>query len=74
MHLGARTHEVERPVGARTQSIRRRSDPQRYDLSRVKPSHAEPADGEECIEQEEEKSSNDAWTFATDFGHNGQTK
>lgn len=45
-----RTHEVERPIGARTQSIRRRSDSQWYDLSWVEPGHAEPTDGEECIE------------------------
>ena len=68
------THEVESPIGARTQSVCGGSDSQRYDLSRIKPCHAQPTDGKEGIEQKQEQCSYDTGTFTANAGHSCQTK
>ena len=47
-------HEIPDPVPARRYRVRGSADPQRHDLGGVKPGHAQPADGEEGVEDEEE--------------------
>lgn len=51
--------EVEDPVGRRRQRVGGRPDPQRDDLGRVQPLHAQPADGEEGVEDEQEHDARD---------------
>lgn len=47
-------HKVPNPVGASRQSIRRRTNTQRRNLSGIQPSHAQPTDREEGVEDKEE--------------------
>ena len=65
-------HEVPDPVPARRHRVRRRPDPQRHDLGRVQPGHAEPADGEEGVEDEEEDRGRDAGLRGADRIRDGQ--
>lgn len=53
-------HEVENPIAGGGQRVGGGADPQRHDLGRVQPGHAEPADGEEGVEDEEEDDARDA--------------
>ena len=64
-------HEVEGPVGARGQRVGGRADAQRYDLGRVQPGHAEPADGEEGVEDEQEHGRHDTRAGAADVFQRG---
>lgn len=65
-------HEIPDPVPARGHRVRRRSDPQGDDLRRVQPCHAEPADGEEGVEDEEEDRRCDARVGCPDGIRDGQ--
>lgn len=47
-------HKVPNPVGTSRQSIRRRTNTQRRNLSGIQPSHAQPTDREEGVEDKEE--------------------
>jgi hypothetical protein len=47
-------HEVPDPVRRCAEAVGRGADAKRHDLGRVQPSHAEPANGEEGVEDEEE--------------------
>ena len=53
-------HEVESPISTRRQCIGWSSDSKRHNLGRVKPGHAQPANGEKCVEDEQKCGSDDA--------------
>ena len=71
-------HEVEDPVRRRGQRVGGRTNAERDDLGRVKPGHAEPADGKDSVEDEEEHDAGDlirlvfrAGVDACQDGHGG---
>ena len=65
-------HEIPDPVPARGHRVRWRADPQGHDLGGVKPGHAQPADGEEGVEDEEEDGGCDARVGRADGIRDGQ--
>lgn len=64
--------EVPDPVRRSRETICRRTNSQGNNLSRVQPSHAQPAYGEERVEDEEERSCNDTGNRSTDPGHDSE--
>ena len=64
--------EIEGPVGGCAEGVGGRADPQGHDFGGIQPGHAEPADGEEGVVDEEEEGGDDARGFTADFGHDGE--
>ena len=56
--------KIEDPVRRRRYRVRRRADRQRRNLRRIEPGHAQPADGEEAVEEEEHQDGHDARAIA----------